>query len=310
MDAPFFFMNFLLILKNHYIVLSKKPSRNFFLIDFTRSATLFIWETFMRKFYLFAALLYCAFAMAKGPKLLVLVIASDDKPYYTELQKVWRSYMNCDPEHIEAYFIKEDPNLNQPYKIHENVIWIRMAPSFIPGIGDKTVLAMEAFLPRLKEFDFVLRTNLSSFYVFPRLLEMVKTLPKTRCYYACENKIFETKEAEINNGPYIPFGSGAGFILSPDMVRLMVEHKKEVLGSSLIDDVIFGWFFHNHKIPLIVATRMDLLDLPSWLMWKNNLPAEQYHFRLRNNSEHRRLTHEVQVHKEMAEMFYLRKQKR
>lgn len=237
--------------------------------------------------------------MAKETKILVLAIASDDKPYYEELQKVWRSYMNYDLEHVEAYFIKADPNLTSAYKIENNTIWIKGEETYIPGLGDKTVLAMEAMMPRMKEFDFVVRTNLSSFYVFPRLLEFVKTLPKTRCYHACENKIIQS-----DGKPYIPFGSGAGLIFSPDMAELMVKNKQELLGSTLVDDVLFGWFFHNKKIPLIVATRMDILDMPTWLTWKNYVPNNQYHFRLKNNSEHRRLTHEVQIHREMANMFY------
>lgn len=244
-------------------------------------------------------LLACfSFLSAKEPKILVLAIASDDMPYYVELQKVWKSYMNYDLEHVEAYFLKADPNLDQPWKIANNVIWIKMESNYIPGIADRTICAFEAMLPRLKEFDFVVRTNLSSFYVFPRLLEFVKTLPKTKCYHACENKIIQGE-----GKPYIPFGSGASLILSPDLVEMMVKEKQALLGSTIIDDVLFGWFFHYRNIPLLIAKRMDILDMPSWISWKNFLPKDQYHFRLKN-VEHRRLTHEVQMHKEMAEMFY------
>ena len=39
-------------------------------------------------------------------KVLVLIITSDNLPVYPKLQKVWKSYMHSDPEHIEAYFIR------------------------------------------------------------------------------------------------------------------------------------------------------------------------------------------------------------
>ncbi len=236
---------------------------------------------------------------AKEMKILVLAVASDDKPYYKELQKVWRSYMDYDPEHVEAYFVKADPRLSSLYKIEDHTIWAKAETSVTPGIADKTILAMEAMIPRIKEFDFIVRTNLSSFFVFPRLLEFMKTLPKTGCYHACENKILQG-----GGKPYIPFGSGACFILSPDLVEMIVRNKNELLGSTIVDDVLFGWFCHYSKIPLIIATRMDILDMPTWLTLKNYLPENQYHFRLKNNSEHLRLTHEVQVHKELAKMFY------
>jgi hypothetical protein len=173
-----------------------------------------------------------------------------------------------------------------------------MEETYIPGLGDKTILAMEAFLPRLKEFDFVLRTNLSSFYVFPRLLQFVRCLPKKRCYHACENQILQGE-----GKPYIPFGSGAGIIFSPDVVELMVAHKKELLGSTIVDDVLFGYFLHQQKIPLIVATRADILNLQTWLQHKHKIPENQYHFRLKNDEPYR-LTHEVQIHSAIADIFY------
>ena len=247
------------------------------------------------KYLLF--LIVCLSVHAKEMKLLVLNIAADGAPYYVELQKIWRTYMNYDPEHVESYFLKYDPNLDVPYKIEDSVIWFRGEETYIPGIADKTVLAMEVLKPRLKEFDFVLRTNLSSFVIFPRLLEFLKTLPKTGLYYACENKILRKDE------PYIPFGSGAALIFSPDVVEMMVRDKHKLIGKDLIDDVLFGWFFHEKKVPLRIATRMDILDLFTWIAWKDRIPENHYHFRLKN-PDHRRMTDELMMHKAMVKMFY------
>jgi hypothetical protein len=258
----------------------------------------FDWRYIFMRWFFYLCFSLCALLFAKEPKLLVLIVASDDKPYYTELQKVWRSYMNYNPEQVEAYFLKSDPNLDRTWKIEDQIIWTKTDLNIIPGMADRTILSFEAMLPRLKEFDFVVRTNLSSFYVFPRLLEFVKTLPKTRCYHACENKILRG-----NGQPYIPFGSGAGLIFSPDLVEMMVREKQALLGSSIVEDVLWGWFFHYRNVPLLVASRMDILNKLSWIAWKHYLPENQYHFRLKN-PEHRRLTDEVQIHREMAEMFY------
>jgi hypothetical protein len=49
-------------------------------------------------------------------KLLVLIIASDNHPIYIELQKIWRAYMHLDPEHVEVYFMKNNPNLSTQYQ--------------------------------------------------------------------------------------------------------------------------------------------------------------------------------------------------
>ncbi len=111
-------------------------------------------------------------------KILVLIIASDNLPVYVEEQKIWRAYMHLNPKHVEAYFIKADPTLSTPFAIKEDIIWARGAENVRPGVLNKTLLAFEALLPRLHEFDYVIRTNLSSFYVFPRLFTFLETLPK------------------------------------------------------------------------------------------------------------------------------------
>lgn len=143
-------------------------------------------------------------------RVLVLIIASDQFPVYVELQKIWQSYIHSDPEHIETYFIRGDPNLPTSYEIKNDIIWSKTDEGWSPasaGIINKTVLSLEAMLPRLHEFDYILRTNLSSFYVFPRLLKFLETLPKKRCY------------AGSNTGGDSPIASGCGFIISPDVAK-------------------------------------------------------------------------------------------
>jgi len=100
-------------------------------------------------------------------------------------------------------------------------------------------------LPRIREFDYVLRTNLSSFFVFPRLFEFLKTLPKQRCY--C--------------GSGEGFGSGCGFLLSPDLVKMLVLHKNELWNQSSNDDVSIGHFLQKKGVALLPAPRRDLLTL-------------------------------------------------
>ena len=109
-------------------------------------------------------------------KILVLIICSDNLPVYPELQKIWRSYMHYDRNHVEAYFIKADPKLDVEYKIDNDVIWSKTDECLIPCITNKTLLSLEAMSSRFSDFDYVLRTNLSSFYVFPRLLNFLRTV--------------------------------------------------------------------------------------------------------------------------------------
>lgn len=247
--------------------------------------------TNMARFLLF--LLCLTASCYADPKILVLIIASDDLPVYKELQTIWKGYMHRDPEHIEAYFLRADPHLNTPYAIHEDVIWSKTEESLAPGVLNKTLLSLECLYSRLDEFDYVVRTNLSSFYNFPRLLDYVKTLPAASCYAAFRG----------NHGG-ISFGGGAGIIFSRDLVKKLVERKEELLNHYLPDDVAIGLFMQQEDVQLIDAPRTDFLSLGDWNSFGHAIPHHAFHFRVKNNDPALRLTDEVYVQKQLYNMFY------
>lgn len=224
-------------------------------------------------------------------KVLVLIIASDDQPVYPELQKIWRTYMHNDPEHIEAYFIRGNPDLPFMYTIDGDTLWLRTAENIIPGIINKTILSLEALSPHIyRKFDYVLRTNLSSFYVFPRLLEFLKKCPRKKFY--CGSDI------GINRN----IASGSGFILSHDLAKLLITNKRYFVNNqSSYDDVLIGEFMCKQKIPLTIHQRTDFFTLQSWYDQKDNLDGFQ--FRVKNEN-HLRLSDDVYIQTQLLHRFY------
>lgn len=228
-------------------------------------------------------------------KTLMLIIASDQLPIYVELQKIWKTYMHSDPEHFEVYFIKGDAKLPTLYTIDNDIIWSKTDDWWIPqsaGILNKTLLSIEAMRARLHEFDYVIRTNLSSFYVFPRLLAFLKTLPKQRCY--CGSRVGNTDIA-----------SGCGFIMSTDVANLLIDNKIELMGQTHTeDDMIIGTFFAHQGLRLIPHNRVDLLTLNTWKSIKNNVPKNEFHFRIKNADDRLRMTDELYIQQKLVKMFY------
>ncbi|MCH9613996.1 MAG: hypothetical protein SP1CHLAM54_10050 [Chlamydiia bacterium] len=229
----------------------------------------------------------------KKPKILVMIIDSDTPAVYPKLRNVWRQYMHLFPDNVEAYFLKADPNLEVPTKIVDDVIWCKTEEGLKPGIIMKTLMAMEHMLPRIDEFDYLYRTNLSSFIDFPKMLEFAKTLPKEKCYCAKGIK------------PKAPFGSGAGLFFSPDLVRMFVAEHAEVLDNigAELDDVMFGEFFQAKKIKLLPAERVDYLSIEEWNA-VTTLPEDIYHFRTKNNDPARREIDEVYIQHCLLEKVY------
>ena len=207
-------------------------------------------------------------------KVLVLIIASDNEPRYIELQKLWRSYMHSDPEHVECYFIRGDHNLpiSNLYQLDGDVLWSRTKECTVPGILIKTIYSFEYFQPRLKEFDFVIRTNLSSFYIFPRLLDYLETLPKKGCY----------------SGPLarrdLTAASGCGIIFSPDVVELIIKYRSLLIARCRVnyDDVVIWELLSLNKThitpsPLALVNNQEALGQ---FLLNPPPPLEAFHLRV------------------------------
>lgn len=229
------------------------------------------------------------------PKTLILIIASDDKPVYHAFVNVWKQYMHSDKDHFDAYFLRGDPTLRSPLHIEGDTIWARCEeglPPYSSSILTKTVLALDAFKDKLNSYDFVLRTNLSSFYIFPRLLTFLKTLPRKKCYSG----------ARIINE--IKVLSGSGFILSTDLVREILKKKESFLGvASDFDDMILGRFILSKKVRWIPHERTDFLQKETIKETLKSIPEHVFQIRTKH-PESERLKYDVLVHNALLNIFY------
>lgn len=224
---------------------------------------------------------------AKELKTLVLIIATDDKPAYRELQKVWEAYANRDPLHFEVYFLRANPDLPTRFQINRNEVVLKTNEGFAPGIINKTIMALEAFQDRLPEFDYVIRTNLSSFYAFPQLLAFLHTLPRKNVYSGVI-----LYPSRIDLPPQyltIPFVSGAGIILSNDLAELLMKESGELeqYKAELADDVFMGLFFQRKNISPRPAPRCDFPTRQKWLEGKSFIPFSAFHFRAKRHHNFR-----------------------
>jgi hypothetical protein len=245
---------------------------------------------FMKKFI--CALLLCIFFSfdlfsepSKELKTLILIIATDDKPAYRELQKIWEAYMNSDLKHFEAYFIRANPDLASSYEIKQNEISVRTQEGFTPGILNKTILSMEAMQSRLDEFDYVLRTNLSSFYPYENLLKYLTKLPRKNCYCGISLHIPKSGGDLPPELETIPFISGAGIILSRDAAKMLIKDHQELekYKGVMPDDVFIGLFYQKKKVPLISAKRWDYPTHAAWIEQSDKVEDYAYHFRAKYN---------------------------
>ena len=122
------------------------------------------------------------FSSKKHYKIINLIIASRAK-HYDIFTYCWLQYMNKNPD-IKSFFLYSDPTIENDLLIDDNTITYKCEESLIPGILFKTIAA-EKFCQKYMSYDYILRTNLSSFIIFPKLLNYLNRHEKTD--FMCTN---------------------------------------------------------------------------------------------------------------------------
>jgi hypothetical protein len=204
-------------------------------------------------------------------KLIVLIIDNDD-PTYTIHRNAWKAYMNSDPD-ILCFFLKQGNVAEVVCDSSQNLLVFPGTESLIPGVLEKTLKGF-AYVLQHYTCDHILRTNISSFYVFSRLkAHVLPTLPRVGCYAGAQG--FDG----------VPFASGAGMILSPDTAQLLVQNTVRI-NHLLIDDLAIATFLHNLRFRIAPLQRFDFVydrdthDDASKLVQAD--AQNTYHFRIKN----------------------------
>jgi hypothetical protein len=178
-------------------------------------------------------------------KLCILVIASRGKEY-DELILLWRSIKY--PDWVKLYFVFADPNTPEMISVSGDTIFVRGKECICPGILYKTRAAMDYLLTH-ECFDYLLRSNLSSFFNVESLLNFLIDKPRTNAMFG--QLMFER------------FLSGSGYIMTPDIIRRFLDwdYSEEVNPMRMYDDDIVGKFMMLYNIPRFTWTMKDAKDL-------------------------------------------------
>lgn len=139
------------------------------------------------------------------------------------------------------------------------------------NIGHKTIESFQ-YLFDNEEFDFIFRTNSSSFINIYKMIEFLSNKPKERFYCGYINMLKETK---------ILFASGSGYFLSKDVVKLILENKDK-WNHEFIDDVSLGILCRELSIDLVQSKRCDISNVDMEIT--SDLLNNHFHFRCKTNS--------------------------
>lgn len=174
------------------------------------------------------------------------------------------SLYSINPLVNKSHFPKSTVDVNK-LEIHTNV------PDLYSLIGVKTLEAFETCIQEF-EFDYIYRTNVSSYIDLPRLNEFIRNQPLTN-YYA----------GVVGEYQGISFASGCGYFISRDLV-LKVLKNRDSWDHNLIDDVSLGKLI-TRKLQLSIeeVPRIDIdsVETLSGKVGRNNLGVFHYRCKAR-----------------------------
>ena len=148
-----------------------------------------------------------------------LIISSDDFESYSKMRYYARNYFKLYKTQIKYFFIELKEDLDCDVSEKEDFIYVKGTECITPGMYIKTIKAMK-YINEKYNYDFLIRTNLSSFWNLSNLLCLKNNLP---CSNFC--------------GGYILFNlfiSGTGIILSKDVA---INLSKELIVVFEYEDV-------------------------------------------------------------------------
>jgi beta-1,4-mannosyl-glycoprotein beta-1,4-N-acetylglucosaminyltransferase len=237
-------------------------------------------------------------------KVIILIIASRE-PAYTYFTKCWQEYMNSHPE-IYSFFIYSDNNIKTDLVLTRNTITYKSVECNIPGIFQKTTAAMN-LCNQLFNYDYLLRTNLSSFFHLPRLLHYLEKQSRTHFvasqFYNLPNHPNKRSQQIVVNDFFgqelndrFVFLHGAAFILSQDIVTKylqVVRNDTESFNKVIVlpDDVAISMILckclepvmneetHHYFMPKEYKNMFDVKYQCSQLVQPNTVADHIFHFR-------------------------------
>ena len=187
-------------------------------------------------------------------KVLILVLTSSNWPFNVMeecIRNTWGKYKH---PNVEIYYNHSSPDLIDT-QLDGDVIRAPHIESY-HAIGDKTISAFEYCINN-NDFDYIFRPNTTSFVNIPRLLNFLDSAPTTNYYSGSPiwfNGSGVTKE-DRENGP-AECCSGCGYILSRDLVQLVVD-KQNMWQHRLIDDIALCKFLNDNGVIAVESPRLS-----------------------------------------------------
>ena len=170
----------------------------------------------------------------------VLVLASDNTPLYQNFRKVYQAYLDVNPN-IKVFLVYGNQYSFIPQE--HDLVFDDVEENYYPGMITKTIRAFE-YVESNYDYDFLVRTNISTFWDFNRLLKRLDKQPKDRCITG------SFRQCPIKGGGRSPhYVSGVNLVLSKDLVQEAIKQQHKLCSLDLPEDWALSQIFIDMGLP-------------------------------------------------------------
>jgi len=202
--------------------------------------------------------------MKEKYKAILLVLSSEDventryvikrltpewKPLYPFFKKIYEQYMYENPEILVLFVYGADTTFE---KKNYDLTYESVFENDYPGMVTKTLYAMRDITEKY-DYDFLIRTNLSTFWDLKKLGQRLDKLPKTNCLTGTQ-----IKNQDPQDGQKYHYIAGFDMVLSRDIVEKILPHSEEIIqqrGFLQMEDLSICTGIKNHA-------GLEVLDYP------------------------------------------------
>jgi hypothetical protein len=213
-------------------------------------------------------------------KIIILILSLEDNNKYTDLENcVRRTWAKNNNENITFLYYYGN---SDKFNFIGDKIYTKYTESLY-NIGFKTLDSFD-YIYKNMDFDYLFRTNTSSYININKMIEYLKEKPRQNYYSARIN-------VEKNG---IKFGSGSGYFLSKDLIKFVLDNKSK-WNHNLIDDVALGDLLLGKGFELFQNPRLDIDDITEDNLFYNLKPIDvnlldiNFHFRCKSKDPNRQI---------------------
>jgi hypothetical protein len=185
-------------------------------------------------------------------KICILIIYSKNTKY-EEMLEIQRTYLNrFKNDDVTFYFTQMNNEQITDLEIIDDFIFVKGEECFL-NILKKTVTSMK-YISEKHNFDFFIRTNISTIINIKNLKEFLVNVPKENYYgsgiYLTLLNLAEPYGVVDNSLFGTTFGQGTCIILSKDIVQDICDNSDK-LRYDIIDDLSIGVYLNKAKPDII-----------------------------------------------------------